>query len=173
MRCVQVSVFRLLRSESTLCPALGRATHLHHDCAWRADSFLLHRNRRRKCEITNPDVGCSHCASRGMHCTLAKLPLAPVTMAPSTWTEPLIISPTFDGIGRHHRESITDLPPSALCEELVDLYLFHISDKFHSLFHPPSLLDDVARGTLPKVMLFAIMSLGARSAVLRRTFSYG
>ena len=57
---------------------------------------------------------------------------------------------------------MSNMPPLSICEELLGLYIFHVNDKFHSLFHSPSLLDDIARGVLPNVVLLAIMSLSAR-----------
>lgn len=42
------------------------------------------------------------------------------------------------------------------------MYFRYIHDKFHSLFHQPSLMQDVADGTVPSVILFAIIGLAAR-----------
>jgi hypothetical protein len=54
------------------------------------------------------------------------------------------------------------MPSPALCEELVNLYFRYIHDTFHSLFHKPSLIDDLRAGTIPQVILLAIISLSAR-----------
>ena len=53
-------------------------------------------------------------------------------------------------------------PPPRLCEELVNLYFRYIHDTFHSLFHQPSLLEDVRRRTIPRVILLSIISLSCR-----------
>jgi hypothetical protein len=54
------------------------------------------------------------------------------------------------------------LPPSALRQELVELYFDYIHDQFHSIFHRPSFKDDVSADQVPHVILFAIFALGAR-----------
>lgn len=54
------------------------------------------------------------------------------------------------------------LPPKAVCLELVELYFDYIHDQFHSLFHRPSFIEDVEKGRAPPVILFAILALSAR-----------
>ena len=54
------------------------------------------------------------------------------------------------------------LPPKALCLELVHLYFDFIHDQFHSLFHKPSVIEDVEAGRAPPVIIFAMMALSAR-----------
>lgn len=54
------------------------------------------------------------------------------------------------------------LPRTELCLELVELYFDFIHDKFHSIFHRPSLTEDVRQGVVPPVILFAIFALSAR-----------
>jgi hypothetical protein len=54
------------------------------------------------------------------------------------------------------------LPPLELCLELVELYFDLIHDQFHSLFHRPSFIEQVKKGTAPPVLLFAMMALSAR-----------
>jgi hypothetical protein len=51
---------------------------------------------------------------------------------------------------------------SRLRVALVELYFRYIHDTFHSLFHQPSLMQDVIDGTIPEVLLFGIVSLSAR-----------
>lgn len=46
--------------------------------------------------------------------------------------------------------------------ELLYLYFDFIHDQFHSLFHRPSLEEDVLRGTVPPIILYGIMALSAR-----------
>lgn len=48
------------------------------------------------------------------------------------------------------------------CSALVALYMDHIHDKFHSLFHRPTIMEDVAQHRLPEVLLVAIIALSAR-----------
>jgi hypothetical protein len=54
------------------------------------------------------------------------------------------------------------LPPWELCLELVEIYFDLIHDQFHSLFHRPSFIEQVRKGTAPRVLLFAMMALSAR-----------
>ena len=54
------------------------------------------------------------------------------------------------------------MPSLVLCEELVNLYFRYIHDTFHSLFHRPSLIEDVRSGSIPQVLLLGIISLAAR-----------
>jgi len=55
------------------------------------------------------------------------------------------------------------LPPPSICLELVNLYFDFIHDQFHSLFHKPSLVEDVKKGEVSPVILLAMMALSARS----------
>lgn len=54
------------------------------------------------------------------------------------------------------------MPPQAVCEDLVALYFQYIHDTFHSIFHKPTLMQDVQHGQLPRVILLSIISLSAR-----------
>jgi hypothetical protein len=58
--------------------------------------------------------------------------------------------------------SPTGLPPPELCLELVHLYFDFIHDQFHSLFHRPSVVEDVQAGLAPPVIVFGMMALSAR-----------
>ena len=60
---------------------------------------------------------------------------------------------------------IVHLPPPEVCLELLGLYFEYIHDQFHSLFHRPSMEDDLAKGRMPKVILFSIIALAARLVV--------
>lgn len=56
------------------------------------------------------------------------------------------------------------LPDQPLCIELVELYFDYVHDKFHSLFHRPSLIDDIRRGATPEILIHGILALSARYA---------
>ncbi|KAK6385589.1 hypothetical protein LTS17_001158 [Exophiala oligosperma] len=49
-----------------------------------------------------------------------------------------------------------------LQHELVHLYFAHIHNTHHSLFHEPTVLSQVRNGSLPEVLLYAMMALGSR-----------
>ena len=54
------------------------------------------------------------------------------------------------------------LPDQSLCTELVQLYFDYVHDKFHSLFHRPSLMEDLRRGQAPDNLIFGMLALSAR-----------
>lgn len=56
------------------------------------------------------------------------------------------------------------LPPSEIVRELVDLYLYYMHDKPHSLFHGRKLQQAIENGTAPRALIFSIMALSARYA---------
>jgi len=54
------------------------------------------------------------------------------------------------------------LPPSAVCNNLVNLYFDYIHDQFHTLFQKPAFMADLANDEVPTVILLAIVALSAR-----------
>lgn len=50
----------------------------------------------------------------------------------------------------------------SLCAELVQLYFDYVHDQFHTLFHPPSFVEDVNRGQAPRILVYGMMALSAR-----------
>lgn len=118
----------------------------------------VHRKRRRKCEVAAPDFACTHCLNRGIACSIGLMKSTP-SMSPELFTT----SPSYQSMVPDDQEPMMELPPLEVCEELTDLYFRYIHDAFHSLFHPPTLKEAVVRGTVPRVILFAVMSLAARS----------
>jgi hypothetical protein len=56
------------------------------------------------------------------------------------------------------------LPDQDICNELVELYFDYVHDKFHSLFHRPSLVEDIRRGQAPENLIYGILALSARYA---------
>lgn len=56
----------------------------------------------------------------------------------------------------------TVLPAIDLCEELIELYFRYIHICFHTLFHQPTFLNAFQSGSLPRVLLFAVMGMSAR-----------
>jgi hypothetical protein len=49
-----------------------------------------------------------------------------------------------------------------LRRDLVEQYFAHIHDKHHSLFHQPTIMQQLEEQMLPEVLLYAMMALGAR-----------
>jgi hypothetical protein len=54
------------------------------------------------------------------------------------------------------------LPNYSLRRELIHLYFHHVHGKHHSLFHQPSVERELEDGQVPDILLYAMMSLGAR-----------
>ena len=116
------------------------------------------RKRRRRCETASPGQACLHCQDRDVRCSFT----AKANASNGIWSSPPI-SPTTTEFELTRCQSIsTQLPARPLCVELVDLYFRYIHDTFHSIFHRPSLMDEVEAGTIPKVLLLGIISLSAR-----------
>ena len=100
-------------------------------------------------------MGCTQCIRRGLQCSL--LIASP---AASGDLSSLIASPQGS---LRNGEPTVELPSQGLCEELADLYFRFIHDTFHSLFHRPTMMQNVSHGTVPPVILYAMISLSARS----------
>lgn len=116
------------------------------------------RKRRRRCETVSQGQACLHCIDRGVNCSFT----AKANVSNGIWASSPI-SPTITEFELTRCQSIsTQLPTRPLCIELVDLYFRYIHDTFHSIFHRPSLMEEVEAGTVPTVLLFGIISLSAR-----------
>jgi hypothetical protein len=111
----------------------------------------LPRNRRRRCDkAPAPQTGCLYCNTLPLKCSLA----SPSSSSDTTWD-----GESADTTLAEERDNAQLLSDLSLCEELVSLYFRYIHDKFHSIFH---LIESVANGTVPKIILYAIASLSAR-----------
>ncbi|KAJ5686840.1 hypothetical protein N7536_009459 [Penicillium majusculum] len=109
------------------------------------------RERRRKCDIPAPGRSCSYCSARGLFCTRKHLSVPKGSSTPEESTAGTVSLP----------EKCT-LPDQPLCTELVELYFDYVHDKFHSLFHRPSLIEDIRRGQAPENLIYGILALSAR-----------
>lgn len=125
------------------------------------------RNRRRKCEVTGPGQACIYCEKRNVQCSFTVIAVGKDDHTTSWHSS----SPIQTEANAHDSELVRwpargspaiSLPPTVLCEEIVSLYFQYIHDTFHSLFHKPSLLEDVRNGTISRLILLSIISLAAR-----------
>jgi hypothetical protein len=116
--------------------------------------------------VLEPGAPCVHCKNRHVECSLAKSPSYSNgdSNGDGFWSKiQSPSSPTALNFALTRCQSIsTDLPPRNLCLDLVELYFRYIHDTFHSIFHPPSIIQDVADGSIPRVLLFGMISLSAR-----------
>lgn len=109
--------------------------------------------RRRKCNIPAPGLACTSCSARDLACTRAN---PSVAKARSSISESTLVSRSDD------LEGECTLPDQSLCIELVQLYFDYVHDKFHSLFHRPSLMEDLRRGQAPDHLIYGMLALSAR-----------
>jgi hypothetical protein len=138
-------------------------------CNTSADVPKTARARRRRCIWpANNDAAttCEYCASRNLRCVQeppeggyyhrrqARL------LDSRRSTESL--APPSQAAGVPLARTHVELPPMPLRLELVNLYFDYIHDQFHSIFHRPSFLSDVAQDQVPAVVLLAIFALSAR-----------
>lgn len=110
------------------------------------------RSRRRKCVRSQQGTTCDYCSERQLQCNLS-----PETIYVETGYEPIV---PWSSHTLTHKSKL--LPPTELCHELISLYFRYIHVSFHILFHKPSFLNDFRRGTLPRILLYAVMGLSAR-----------
>ncbi|KFY07074.1 hypothetical protein V492_07472 [Pseudogymnoascus sp. VKM F-4246] len=116
--------------------------------------YLEDGTRRRKCTSGRGPTACLYCTERGITCIRNSGAPSPSSRSYS--------APLSPPVARQPAPAGLPLPPLALCLELVELYFDFIHDKFHSIFHRPSLTEDVRQGVVPPVILFAIFALSAR-----------
>ncbi|KUJ17890.1 uncharacterized protein LY89DRAFT_683879 [Mollisia scopiformis] len=118
------------------------------------------RSRRRKCDTPHFGAPCNYCSERGIQCTRDTS-----TTLPSSKNNKSIVSSGLQlrDIAAQSSQSFQDaLPPLPICLELVNLYFDFIHDQFHSLFHRPSMIEDVEKGVASPVIVLAMLALSAR-----------
>ncbi|KAL2433722.1 hypothetical protein ABEF94_009844 [Exophiala dermatitidis] len=145
------------------------------------------RFHRRKCRVRNPDEPCQRCIDFNLVCSNVvsapsqrqsvpvkrPLPALRARRTPSSSEPPPPATPAATDYGgefiednkAHNLQNSSNdalFESVELQEELVQLYFAHIHDKHHSLFHEPTTRSQVQDGSLPKVLLYGMMALGAR-----------
>ncbi|CAG7951638.1 unnamed protein product [Penicillium olsonii] len=118
-----------------------------------AKACSICRERRRKCDIRSPGLPCTYCSTRNLACTRAESVKAPSVSDGSTPVS------RRDALSE---SEICTLPDQPLCGDLVQLYFDYVHDKFHSLFHRPSLMEDMHRGQAPEILMYGMLALSAR-----------
>ncbi|RHZ61791.1 uncharacterized protein CDV56_103322 [Aspergillus thermomutatus] len=115
------------------------------------------RAAKRKCTAGPvPHSACMPCLQRRQDCSLS---------ARSDSTYPKSLAPAVSVPFNHRDISTTDDRADVeddVRDQLVDLYLKLIHDKPHTLFHPSSLKTRIRNGSLPRSILFSILTLAAR-----------
>lgn len=108
------------------------------------------RAGKRKCTPSAPNSRCHQCVKRQLDCSLR------IQGSSGRLRQPSLLPAT-------QQKTLHALQPSQeIKEELVTLYLRHLHNQPHTLFHEPSLLKEVVNGTVSHNVLFGILGLSAR-----------
>lgn len=121
----------------------------------------IFRSRRRKCDTPQFGVSCTYCLERGIQCTRDSSSNSQATGLLNNGPVSNLLLPRITP-SQTATQASDSLPPFSICLELVNLYFDFIHDQFHSLFHKPSMIEDVKNGCASPVILLAMMALSAR-----------
>ncbi|KAI9731694.1 MAG: hypothetical protein M1834_004483 [Cirrosporium novae-zelandiae] len=120
------------------------------------------REGKRKCDRKGTGAPCAQCLRRHLQCSGA----VHHTSGSSHSSNPVFILPSTDNVDEV-------MPDSAALKELIDLYIWYIHDKPHSLFHEPTLRYAISNGTVSKAVLYGILGLSARFSQYEAARSQG
>ncbi|KAJ3533831.1 hypothetical protein NM208_g7808 [Fusarium decemcellulare] len=115
------------------------------------------RESKRKCIRRGAGNACVTCLKRRVQCdaSLRKYSALQSSLLPK--------QPSTHDDTLHPSQSKPTLDLSTeVAQELVEHYLIKIHDRPHSLFHPPTLRDEVRRGSINRALLLSICSMGCR-----------
>lgn len=104
------------------------------------------RDGKRKCDRPATCVPCKQCTRRKLRCSGAAATLKTPLLSP----QPRPSTP------------VQSLPSLEVRRELCDLYISYIHDKPHTLFHEPTLRQEVADGSVSRAVLYGVLGLSAR-----------
>ena len=107
------------------------------------------RGGKRKCISATKNSRCHQCFKRQLNCSLSVGGWSLPEYRQQRRLVPVISQATLQ-------------PSQEVREELVALYVRHLHNKPHTLFHEPSLMEDVRNGSLSHNVLLAILGLAAR-----------
>lgn len=160
-----------------------------HACRYDPDDYYMWRGlatvlltrkseRKRKCRQEPSEAACQNCLALQVGCSLVYSQAKPTpeqshgqsgTYAPNSENHITCHNgnDNDNDIINHdawHREdtSVCLGGSATQTKELVGWYFRVIHDKHHSLFHQPSFEQDLENGSIPEVILYAILALGAR-----------
>ncbi|PNS17167.1 hypothetical protein CAC42_7221 [Sphaceloma murrayae] len=120
-----------------------------------AKACLQCRNLKRKCTTSSQSGPCDHCAKKQVACSLTQ-PVAPRSNHRQTdKIQPLVPKP------EHILEVSLNIPKRVVID-LVELYIYNIHDRPHSLFHLQTLRRQVGSGSVSLHLLYAICAVGCR-----------
>lgn len=108
------------------------------------------RDGKRRCDQQGTGSSCRECTRRNLRCSTATAPPSNPLLSPQPRTA-----------GPYHL-AVPLLPSAEIVRELCDLYISHIHDKPHTLFHEPTLRRQFADGTVSRAVMFGVMGLSVR-----------
>ncbi|KAJ5161059.1 hypothetical protein N7492_006451 [Penicillium capsulatum] len=114
------------------------------------------RERRRRCETQAPGLACKHCVAKRLACTNSE-----ISQGPRDYIDSHSLGNPTAGL-LHVPPAQCPLPAKPLAVELSELYFHYVHDQFHTLFHPPSFMQDLKCGKAPPILLYGMMALSAR-----------
>jgi hypothetical protein len=110
------------------------------------------RTRRKGCRRSGNRQNCDFCLAHRLPCVSNQIHDADSGNYQAVI--PISVRPAQKRSG--------ELPPPSVCEDAIRLYFRHIHGAFHVIFHPASFAAAAEDGTLPRILLFAVLGLSAR-----------
>ncbi|RDW77843.1 hypothetical protein BP5796_05695 [Coleophoma crateriformis] len=134
------------------------------------------RERKLKCSVQSKSQACQFCQAQNLECSLsprdrvlarqehrskrilAAQPQSPIQSPKNDRHQGSNTAQLFQGAAKLNLK----LPPIEVCNEIVDLYFQILHDKQHSLFHYPTFIRAQREGTVPPIIILAIITYTAR-----------
>ncbi|KAK1708004.1 fungal-specific transcription factor domain-containing protein [Colletotrichum lupini] len=127
------------------------------------------RESKRKCLRRILAVGepCDTCRARSLPCasSLSRVPPSPLPLLPRPEPAPSLSNTSTPTSTKTEGISL----PLHTAVLLVDYYLDKLHNRPHSLFHPAKLRQEVQDGSISRILLLAICSMGSRFALDEET----
>jgi len=145
-----------------------------------------YRVRKKRCIPSDVSGSCHHCKGLSIPCSLSSGDIREHQFDGYVTNDTVMLHNGFKSLLQYSPRTIPVLPPSrstgthslfeivpkissliprkSIVAELVDLYFQFIHNTAHTLFHVPSFYLDFEAGTVPELVLLAIMALSSRRA---------
>jgi hypothetical protein len=109
--------------------------------------------------LDSNDTICTRCRDLNLNCSLHGWTVRSPYIIPTLSTPRLAPHPPRSP--EIPTSQTTDSPPVELQKELVALYFLVVHDTHHSIFHQPTVEQQISDGEFPDVLLYSVMALGA------------
>lgn len=117
------------------------------------------REAKRRCIRRGAGEACVTCEKRQVRCG---------TRATTRGSTNILPKPPRQAQQSPPQEPVSSPAPEltpSMAQELVEYYLVKIHDRPHSIFHLPTIRDNVRQGTINRALLLALCSMGCRFSV--------